>query len=338
MTLGMSVTVPGLPTDVWPACFPDINGQVFLRGHVTLSPVPAVGGAVLALFPQDANGVCACTPKPDPGTEDNTVIATTTALSYPTTDLNAAEVCIVRLLISQYLPPDVNRDFMVNQTDLMLIQTSLYWDLDPTEESNCPLIGIRRVCGPADVNQDGKVNQLDYNSVQLSLANGTNVTCGGVYVTAFSCGSTKTAPLTPAVDISLDSIVFFSDDGLIGTVNPLQNQRRSVTRQESLMTNMLNEIEALQGRVGKIEGTYSENIVELDRRVDSKIGLVEQRVDNKVGRLDMMLGHQSNKLGEVEKKVNVSGSEILAEVLVSVGVVLLTALVVAAVRKARGLN
>ena len=48
----------GAPTDVFPACFPDINGQVFLRGHVKLTPVPAVGGALLGILPRDRRGVC----------------------------------------------------------------------------------------------------------------------------------------------------------------------------------------------------------------------------------------------------------------------------------------
>ncbi len=39
LTLGKAAFVE--EGDVYPACFPDTNGQVFLRGHVSLFPVPA---------------------------------------------------------------------------------------------------------------------------------------------------------------------------------------------------------------------------------------------------------------------------------------------------------
>jgi hypothetical protein len=314
--------MPGLDTDIWPACFPDLNGQVFLRGHVTMSPVPAVGGCVVALFPQNVSGECSCTPKPDPGMVDNTVIATTTSLAYPRDNPDAADVCIVRLLISQFLPPDVNRDFVINFTDVRLVYDCPYFNLDPTSNvSKCPLKGSKRACGPADVNQDGKVNVLDSVSITQSTLMGTNVTCGGVYVTAFSCGSTRRAPLTPAVDISLDSIVWFRDDGQTGDVNPLQNtlSRRS---DSSLVSTMLVQFEAMQERVVHLESTLGQ--------VDSKLG----QHDNKFGQVDDKLGHQDSEILKVKSKVRSAGTEILSEVVVSGLVVLVTVIVIAAVRKA----
>jgi hypothetical protein len=320
LTLGVSVTVPGLSTDVWPACFPDINGQVFLRGHVTLSPVPAVGGCMVGLFPQDVSGVCACTPKPDSGTESNSVIVTTTAMAYPVDNPEVAEVCIVRLLISQFLPPDVNRDFVINNTDLTLIYKSTYYNVDPTEESKCPLISDKRVCGPADVNEDGKVNVLDATSVTQSTLLGTNVACGGVYVTAFSCGSTKSTPLTPAADISLDSMFWFNDDGQRGAVKPLTNTfgRR---QDNSLLSTMLDQFQAMQDRFVQLEGS-----LEL---VDNEFGSVR----SKFGQVDKKLGQHDSELVKIKSKARRAGTEILSEVVVSGLVVLATVIIVAVVRK-----
>jgi len=93
MTLSFSATVAD--GDVFPACFPDLNGQVYLRGHVSLFPVPAVGGGLLTILPLDPEGNCSCTP------EDNDVIVSTTGLSYPRTGIT--EVCIVRLLIDKHI-------------------------------------------------------------------------------------------------------------------------------------------------------------------------------------------------------------------------------------------
>jgi hypothetical protein len=147
---------------------------VFLRGHINLSPVPAWGGGVLALFPQDKNGNCVCTPMPDPGLQDNTIVATTTALAYPRdiSVVDSADVCIVRLLISEFVRPDVNRDRLVDPLDLDLIYGSEFFNIDPSAASLCPKVGVRRMCGAVDVNQDGRVNQLDATSVTQSCVAG----------------------------------------------------------------------------------------------------------------------------------------------------------------------
>jgi hypothetical protein len=334
------VSVSGnITTQVWPACFADLNGQVFLRGHVTLSPVPAVGGAVLGLLPEDAAGVCVCTPKPDPGTRGNTVLATTTALAYPRDNPNVPDVCIVRLLISQYLPPDVNGDFVVNFTDLSLIYGSTYYSMDPLAGSKCPLVGTINVCGPIDVNMDGKVNQLDATSITQSLYLGSNVTCGGVYATAFSCGSTRSAPLTPAVAISLDSIVWFSDDGLLGRVNLLLNvqSKRFAKRDDLLVYEILAQVESLQHHFEQVDSKLGQVDSQLGQ-VDNKLGQHDSKFgqhDSKFGQVDSKLGQHDNKLGDVEKKIRITGPEILSEVVVSVVVMLVTALLFAAARKIR---
>ena len=82
----------------FPACFPDSSGQVYLRGHLTLDPMPALGGSTLALLPLNGQGDCACTPVSDAGEQGNNV-ATTTAIAYSRDRPNVPDVCIVRLLI-----------------------------------------------------------------------------------------------------------------------------------------------------------------------------------------------------------------------------------------------
>lgn len=75
------------------------------------------------------------------------------------------------------------------------------------------------------MNGDGKVNQLDTTSITQSALPGTNVTCGGVYATAFSCGSSQSSPLTPANSISFDTISYFKDDGIVVPGIPLTKKR-----------------------------------------------------------------------------------------------------------------
>jgi hypothetical protein len=259
---------------VYPSCFPDINGQVFLRGHLTVTPVPAVGGILLALLPKDTKGDCACTPVPDPGTQSNNVIATTTAVSFP---LNQApDVCIVRLLIGVFLPMDVNSDQVINGTDIGLVDHSPYFSNNETvpTEKQCPYNPIlqRIDCGPADVNMDGRVSSLDSLSITNSAGLGISsmplhIPCGGVYATAFSCGSTRKAPLTPAVEVSFDSIVYFNNDGVFGAELPA---RRSIDR--SLTHNILAEFEHFQD---KMESQFRA----MDSKFDSKFLSHETKIE-----------------------------------------------------------
>jgi len=239
LTLGNSASVTD--EDVFPACFPDLNGQVFLRGQVQLYPVPAVGGAVLATLPLDEEGKCACTP------ESNAVFATTTAISYPegVEFPNVTDVCIVRLKIDNTLPEDVNLDYVVNLLDMMTVLTSPYFNIvvdDPV--SKCPAdLG----CGRVDVNGDGLVNQLDSISITpTSFVMPTNVSCGGIRATHFSCGSTRSNPLNGAFGVSLDTVSYFSDDGLMATGMQMQEAtrlRRSARSDPSLMDQVLSEFD-----------------------------------------------------------------------------------------------
>lgn len=195
-----------------PGCFADLSGEVFLRGHFNLSPVPAEGGALIVILPRRASdGTCACTPEKD-------VITTTTALAEGSANSTSGlDVCIVRLLVSPKVKADVNGDNVVDTLDVMAVENSLLFNPDPNAATKC--VGP---CGPLDVNEDGKVNPLDVTSIQQSAALGTKVSCGGVYATAFSCGSSRKAPLTPALGISLDTINYYNDDGLVGATAPLK--------------------------------------------------------------------------------------------------------------------
>merc|ERR1711991_160335 len=197
------------PGDVDPACFVDALGNVELRGHLTLFPVPAVGGSLLALLPEDVNGNCPCSP------EGLHIITSTTALAFANpANRNLAEVCMVRLLVDHDVFPDVNEDGMINETDHQRVRGSPYFNIDASGESLCPDF-TPESCGREDVNRDGKVNELDVTSILQSAPSGTRVRCGAVYATAFSCGSTRRAPLVPAVRISLDPVFYRNDDGLM---------------------------------------------------------------------------------------------------------------------------
>jgi len=272
LTLGNFVDPQLPPGSVWPSCFPDINGQVYLRGHITITPVPAVGGILLGVFPKDDKGVCACTPIPDAGTYSNNVIATTTAISYPFERM--PEVCIVRLLIGIYLPMDVNSDLVINATDVTLVEQSQYFSNLETVPvgKTCPYSEVlQRVdCGPADVNQDGRVSSLDAlsitNSAGLNIAaTPLNIPCGGVYATSFSCGSTRQAPLTPAVEVSFDSIVYFNNDGLFGAFQPTKRDASDV----SLIRNILVDFEHLHSEVTSLRSEVDTKFVAHDAKVDS---------------------------------------------------------------------
>jgi hypothetical protein len=287
------VVVPGGPDSVYPACFADLDGHIYLRGHVTISPAPASGGGLLAALPRDSKGQCVCTPLPDPNTHDNNVIATTTALAYPRDNPNKPDVCIVRLLISLYVPVDVNLDLVVNATDDWLVQDSPYYNFLFSNTSTCPLVNGHHSCGRADVNNDGFVNQLDQTAIMQSAnlaTGGQPLPCGGVYASAFSCGSTRSAPLTPAIDISLDSIVYFDNDGQYGSETPLRKRDSGAAEsillqfehmRRDVMTAVRSEFDA------KVDSVRSEV-----RQVGSKVVQHEQvlRRSHPVSQREMFVG------------------------------------------------
>lgn len=275
LTLANSVTARSGADEEFPACFPDINGQVYLRGHLSLSPVPATGGSLLAIFPRDHKGECSCTPRPDAGTMGNEIIVTTTAIAYPVNRPNIPDVCVVRLLISQSVPVDVNRDLVVNETDIALVKNSTYYTFDILSPSMCPIVNNQRICGRADVNFDGYVNQLDATAISQSanVTDGTDVMCGGVFATTFSCGSSRSAPLTPAVDISFDSIVYFNNDGEYASTS-ITRKRGVGAADVSMLRTILVDYEKMQTEIvvlkSETTALKSENIA-LSAKLDSEV-------------------------------------------------------------------
>jgi hypothetical protein len=321
LTLARSTLV--LPDDTWPACFPDLNGQVYLRGHITLSPVPAVGGSLLAIFPLDPEGNCSCTP------ENNGIIATSTAISYPRDTPNIADVCIVRLLIDKDVFADVNLDRLIDEVDVHLVETSEYFTLDPFAPSKCP---EDTGCGRVDVNRDGKVTQLDSTSITQSAFLGTNVTCGGIYATAFSCGSTRTAPLTPAIGISLDTISYFSDDGLMVEGKLLEHQflSRSMRGDPALIDNILVEFDNLQSEMSGLKEELHETKERLEKRIDEseeRDQIHDQRHNKSENSIE--------KLSLLYKITRSDGHSLLVDVFISIAVVLVCGALALAFQKSR---
>merc|ERR1712065_68981 len=98
-------------------------------------------------------------------------------------------------------------------------------------------------CGRVDVNRDGRVNQLDATSLTQSAQLGQNVSCGGIYATDFSCGSTRSAPITPAMGISLDSITYFESAGINIPGTPFINNYTIFKRDaQNLLSTVIEEM------------------------------------------------------------------------------------------------
>jgi len=358
--------------NVWPSCFPDLNGQVYLRGHITLSPVPAVGGSFIGILPMDPFGNCSCTP------EDKDIIATTTAIAYPRDDPDVADVCIVRLLVSKDVFADVNLDRMIDSIDVMLVEKSPYFNINPFGESKCPEQG----CGRVDVNQDGKVDQLDSTSITQSAYLGTNVTCGGIYAMAFSCGSSRKAPLTPAIGISLDSVTYFSDDGLIvqgklllnadnpfRPTDPTQNILNPGDADPGLIDQILREFDTMHSEVNGLKDTVRSQAEELHetrgelheakKRLETRLERSETRLERSETRLERsenlheeskMLHEESKMLHEESKKrdevhdeklslfskiTRSDGHSVMTDVFVSIGVVFICGILVLVFQKSQ---
>ena len=228
---------------------------------------------MIALLPftNDTDKKCGCTP------EDLDVILTSSAVAYATPgNPTVAEVCIVRLLVDNYITADVNRDLYINSTDVLLVRNSPYYNLNPstTIASKCP----NKICGPMDVNRDGYVSELDVISIRQSAFLGSHVPCGGVYATDFSCGSTRQAPLVPAVKISLDGVVYFSDDGLLSQGMELMHDYRRSARgpgrrrrggsMESFVDQILVEFDSLHSQVAALKSEVENGMDGVETRLN----------------------------------------------------------------------
>ena len=233
MMLGISSF--SLPEDVAPSCFPDSNGQVYLRGSVSLTIVPARGGNLLAILPftNNTEKKCGCTP------DLGEVIVTSSAIAFNTPGQPmVAQACIVRLIISEFVRPDVNRDYYINDTDIDLVQLHQWYSPSPSAPSKCP----DEDCGPYDVNQDGRLNQLDVISIRQSGFLGMHVPCGGVYASFFSCGSSLETPLVPALGISFDNAQFYVRKGIDAEGTGFMHQRNSRKSSRSMESRVLDQL------------------------------------------------------------------------------------------------
>jgi len=167
------------------------------------------------------------------------VILTSTALAeLPGT---SPDVCIVRLLVAPTVAADVNLDRVIDALDTRAVLSSPLFSPNASEPSRCTDL---QPCGRVDVNNDGSVNMLDVTSISQSLPLGTPVPCGALYATAFSCGSTRKAPMTPALQISIDAVNYGNDEGqMLTTVTSAKRSRRLEEREtESRMCGALQEI------------------------------------------------------------------------------------------------
>ena len=239
------------PGSTFPACFTDTNGQVFLRGQVRLNPVPLAGGLLIGVLPSNSDNECKCTP------EEKDLITTTTALAFPPNG-GSPDVCIVRLLISSEVSWDFNKDLVVDVGDMIIVEDAPEWNdnvNDPT--ITCFANTTEPFCNGRDLNQDGRVNLLDTTTMTNSFALGTSVRCGAVYATDFSCGSTRQAPLQPAVSVSLDTIQYFNDDGLLLHAGIMSMNRRS-NANAGLVTSILVEFEQMRSENAEIKSENAE--------------------------------------------------------------------------------
>ena len=227
------------------------------------------------------------------------MVATTTAIAYPRDTPNKPDVCIVRLLISLYMPVDVNLDSVINRADILAVENSTYYSFDLSATSRCPRnSNLQYVCGREDENFDGFVNQLDSTAISQSAqvsGAGTRITCGGVYATAFSCGSSRRAPLTPVVDISLDSIVYFNNDGNFGAET---STRKRAGLESEMMSTILFDVEHLVDKVAALEHVVNVQSAELARKAD-RSDLARKADAAAFAALDMKVLKHQTKLDNV---------------------------------------
>ena len=149
LNLGMMGRFDPEEDDSFPSCFPDNDGKVYMRGHLNFGPVPFRGGGLLAMLPftNTTEKKCGCTP------EGQDVIVTTTAVAYATPgDATLPDICVLRVLIDNFVPVDVNRDFYINQTDIDDVRNSGYY-----VPSNTGGPCTDAACQKFDVNRDGRI-------------------------------------------------------------------------------------------------------------------------------------------------------------------------------------
>ena len=213
LIMGSSV----ISSAVAPACFEDVLGDVHLRGQTTFQAqlIGDVQYQLLAALPKTASGSCTCTPG------DNDVIITTSATTQPTTNTFVGfpwDACLVRLRVSRDVPADINQDGVVNSADVEAIESSQFFSNETGVGSLC--IGP---CGRVDLNNDGAVDPNDVDALNNAIPIPTDVSCGAIYATVYSCGGD--IPRGGAFDISLDNVDYYNNDGSVVAKRSLHSQR-----------------------------------------------------------------------------------------------------------------
>jgi hypothetical protein len=239
-------------------------------------------------------------------------------------------------LIDKDVFVDVNLDHLIDVVDVVLVETREYFTLNPNAPSQCP---EDTGCGRVDVNRDGKVTQLDSTSITQSAFLGTNVACGGVYATDFSCSSTRTAPLTPAIAISLDTISYFSDDGLIVEGKLLEHQflSRSMRGDPALIDNILVEFDNIQLEMSGLKDTVrsqAEELHETKEELQKRDEIHDQRIDKSEKRHNKS-ENSIEKLSLFYKIIRSDGHSLVVDVFISIAVVLVCGMLVLAFQKSR---
>merc|ERR1712232_186355 len=124
--------------------------------------------------------------------------------------------------------------------------------------------------GRADVNLDGLVNQADVVTVQQSAPFGTNVTCGVIQATSFSCGVSRSAPNNPAIAISIDEVSLRAEAGV------LTNRRK---RSDPAMIDVEFAHSLVSERMASGDLVSTEMLRELESTVEQRKSTLLQRAE-----------------------------------------------------------
>ena len=113
------------------------------------------------------------------------------------------------------------------------------------------------------------MNQLDGTSVTQSATLGTNVTCGGIYATDFSCGSSRGRPDNNALSVSFDSITYFEYDGITVPGTPLTNMF-SKRKMEGVIDVVFDKMAGVEERTAFLEAEMGE-LKKVDQQIRSEM-------------------------------------------------------------------
>jgi len=241
------------------ACYSDVFGAIYTRGHVTITagfPTTAssnenAGGKLIAYLPKGSGGQCDCTPV------DHDIYATTTVLATPFAT-STEQLCTARIRISAKVPEDVNNDGAITNLDV----TSITGHLDFGTGSACA------ACADQDVNGDGFLDSKDTDQVSASATFDQNVPCGSIHILSTTCGALLSSTVRW---ISLDSIFYFSEDGVAEVGVPL---KRDANPSQAGLEVVLKKIASLENDNAKLRQSLEETDGKLEARSSSTKSIV----------------------------------------------------------------